>query len=278
MSWSRVEIERRYGQVYGHSGDEYKVQCTNCGTKAMWVNVKKRVLYCFSCGISEHLRDHVISGSMYHTVSAKKKEVVSVFPNNFKWFREIDNENLQHFHYIDMRGIDPKSVLWGISGDYCIFPIWKDKKVVYWQGRAIYPVKPKTKNPSKEVSGYGKSDLLYNYEDEHGVKPREYVLLVEGVFDALTVDGLAMMGKLVSEKQAKLISCLMPKKIYQVLDADANSDSYEENRKTLRKYAPFAPIIDVKLPEGDPNSLGQAVVWSLIYRSGAIKGKEVVHR
>jgi len=274
MIWTRQEVERRYGKVYGRSGYEFKVECIACGTKAMWVNVKKNLYYCFSCGAKGATQNRVLSGSTYTVVTPEKK-AESVLPEGFRLFKEKEDWNSHHTDYLHQRGVDPHSLMWGVAGDYCVFPVWHNRKIVYWQSRAIYPIKPKTRNPSKAVSGFGKSDVLFNYADEEGVKPRRYVLLVEGVFDALAVDGLAMLGKILSDAQAILISQLLPKKVYQILDADAGPETRNHNRQVLRRHLPFVPIFDVKLPDGDPASLGQAVVWSLITRSSVEMCKSV---
>ena len=267
---TRDDVERRFGQVYSRSGPEFKVLCPACSVKSMWVNIKKDAYYCFSCGFRGLMGSRVVSGSMHTHVDPETKKIESILPKDFKWVKVREPWNNSHWEYVYGRGIDPASFVWGISGDYCVFPLWRDGKIIYWQGRNTMPFKPKTINPSKEKCGWGKSQLLYNYENEHGIIARKYVYLVEGVFDALTIGGLGMMGSVLSMDQAQLVSALMPKKIYQVLDSEVEKEKYTYNRNILRRMMPMTEILDVHLPEGDPNSLGQAEVLSLIARTSII--------
>lgn len=70
---------------------------------------------------------------------------------------------------------------------------WKDS-IVGWAGRAI--------DPGREPRYYANTPAHYLYHNANLYKDRKYVILVEGIFDALSIDGVATQGAKVSDEQA----------------------------------------------------------------------------
>jgi len=78
-----------------------------------------------------------------------------------------------------------------------IFPIYKDAKLVFYQGRALIDsMIKKYENPSVD-----KKAVLYNY-DEIFTYSKKPLFVVEGFFDAFLINGCALIGKNITKEQA----------------------------------------------------------------------------
>ena len=81
-----------------------------------------------------------------------------------------------------------------------IIPIYWKGNIVGYTGRAIVDnVKPKYYNNYE-------ANVLFNYDNQH--KDNKFVLVMEGPFDAMAVDGIATLGDHISESQADIIESL----------------------------------------------------------------------
>jgi len=78
-----------------------------------------------------------------------------------------------------------------------IIPIYKDKQLIFYHGRSLIDklIKPKYTNSSGERGG-----ILYNYDTifTYSEKP---IFITEGWFDAFLIDGVAVIGKFVTDEQ-----------------------------------------------------------------------------
>ena len=83
--------------------------------------------------------------------------------------------------------------------DRVIIPFYQDGKVVGYTGRKIKPGKPKYLTDSQ--SGY-----VFNIDQQH--RNREYVIVVEGQFDAIAIDGVAIMTNDPNDAQVARINSL----------------------------------------------------------------------
>lgn len=110
-------------------------------------------------------------------------------------------------HYLKDRCIDSKLYDFYLSdgsGKYgkkwkgrIIFPIYKDAKLVFYQGRALVDsMIKKYENPSVD-----KQAVLYNY-DEIFTYSKKPLFVVEGFFDAFLINGCALIGKNITKEQA----------------------------------------------------------------------------
>lgn len=92
----------------------------------------------------------------------------------------------------------------------------------YWQGRTVgYTARWIGKPPSKKIPKYFSAqqpDYIYNTEC---IKPdRKFILVVEGPFDAIAIDGVAVLSNRISEAQARWLNS-QGKRIVIVPDIDA---------------------------------------------------------
>lgn len=94
--------------------------------------------------------------------------------------------------------------------DRAILPFYHEGKIVGWTARKIKPGKPKYLTDAQP--GY-----VFNIDNQKN--NREYVIVVEGQFDAIAIDGVAIMHNEPNEVQATRINSL-GKKVIAVPDRD----------------------------------------------------------
>jgi hypothetical protein len=107
-----------------------------------------------------------------------------------------------------MTSIKTDGVHW--TRPYVLIPFTYDNKIVGWCARFLDNKIPKFINHTQPGYVFG-TDLQH--------KDWQHVLVVEGIFDALSIDGLAVMHNTVSDSQARLIRNL-GKQITVVPDQD----------------------------------------------------------
>lgn len=171
--------------------------------------------------------------------------------------------------YLSNRGISGDSVSkWGIGWDSearrVVIPAFDDaghkrfviKRAVFSSQNPRYLYWPE-----KEVTGWGKSDLLFGAgQIDLGMVRSDGLVLVEGSIDTILQhqDGftntVGILGTGISEAQRKVIARIRPPKIFLFFDKDtAGIHNIEIAVKLLRKY----PLYVVKYPKGksDPAEL-----------------------
>jgi hypothetical protein len=152
-------------------------------------------------------------------VSLFTREVA--FPDRTKPLLSEGNELLQEpiLEYLISRKIDPLEHQLYYSLDSkmlrrVIIPFWRDNKLIYWQARSIdKDVKPRYLNcvVTKEAVMFN-YDQLYSYDDAP-------LFITEGVFDALAVNGMAIMGAGLNEAKIEVLKRSKRRKIF-VVDRD----------------------------------------------------------
>lgn len=116
--------------------------------------------------------------------------------------------------YIDQRGMNLDWYPWHWSLEYrdrLIIPFFYNSKIVGWTGRKINPGKPKYLTQSQP--GY-----VFNIDNQQSWK-RQYVIVTEGQFDAIAIDGVAIMHNDPNETQSNRINSLN-KEVILVPDHD----------------------------------------------------------
>lgn len=284
-------ISQQFGTIYAQDGDNYKVICTFCGKKALWVHIDKRVYHCFACESSGLLGSLIpaykikLVGDINSLVDGIQKTIktttdLSVLP--FGYHRVLDRSQfVDGWDYIASRDINPEKIEWGYFDPmHVCFPVRENHKVVYWQARAIYKrIKQKTVNPSKMRTGFGKENFVFRLDDLSTTTP---AVIVEGIFDALTVNGVAMLGKVCSSVQAQKILSKKPPVIFVCYDADTWDKPQEWKEKERGTFIPYVlrtvallrsmtkhtPVVPLHLQsQEDPADLGKLKMHSLILRT-----------
>jgi DNA primase len=107
-----------------------------------------------------------------------------------------------------MTSIKTDGVHW--TRPYVLIPFTYDNKVIGWCARFLDNKIPKYINHSQPGYVFG-TDLQHN--------DWQYVIVTEGIFDALSISGLALMHNTISDSQARLIRSL-GKEVVVVPDQD----------------------------------------------------------
>jgi len=161
-----------------------------------------------------------------NTTIAKIEPEVLEYPENFYPLKDadinLDKWALVARHYLkDDRHIDPNSYPFMIAHKSkkdirlnkwvgrIIIPIFKDNKLVYYQGRDLTGKKlKKYESPavSKDNVIYGFDKLFKDYDQP--------LYIVEGWFDAEVIGGIALMGNTISSSKIAWINKSTREKVY----------------------------------------------------------------
>lgn len=173
-------------------------------------------------------------------MDAKSLEEWSTWIELQGW-ENTDQELINAFCYLrNNRGIDPYSFpfYWTNKIGFknrIIIPFYKDGKVVGYTARATNDAKPKF--ISEQQPGY-----VFNLDRQHN--DRKFVIVCEGPFDALSIDGCALLGAEIKDSQNWLLKQL-GKEIILVPDRD------HEGPKTVEQALEYGWSVSMPdWPEG----------------------------
>jgi len=195
--------------------------------------------------------------SFYQKEDNKKSETIQL-PKEFKSLSDNTDTSIikQHaLRFLRKRGIDKEHIKRynlgycseGIYNNRVIIPSYNsDGKLNYFVGRDFYNSNFKYKNPPfpKDIIGF---DLYINWSLP--------IVLVEGVFDAMSIKGNAipLFGKSILSQLEKKIVEKKVNSIFIVLDGDAFNDAIQ----MVEKFTDNGISVNfVKLDGQDPNDLG----------------------
>ena len=231
--------KRQRGGFIVNGGDAVSYHCFNCGFKASWqpgrtISAKMRKLMRWL-----NMSDDTISQLSLEALRLNENsnaEVRSVVPTfeeralpmdarsledwsnwiELQGWENADQELINAFCYLqNIRKIDPYSYpfYWTNKVGFknrIIIPFYKDGKIVGYTARATNEAKPKF--ISEQQPGY-----VFNLDAQHN--NREFVIVCEGPFDALSIDGCALLGAEIKDSQNWLLKQL-GKEIILVPDRD----------------------------------------------------------
>lgn len=143
------------------------------------------------------------------------------FPDRCKPLLSDGHEGLQEpiLEYLLNRKIDPLVHTFYFSLDpkmlrRVIIPYWRDNKLIYWQARTIdKDVKPRYRNC--EVA---KDAVIYGYDQLHSYEVAP-LFVTEGVFDAIMVDGISILGSSLNQAKLEILKRTKRRLIF-VIDRD----------------------------------------------------------
>jgi DNA primase len=193
-------------------------------------------------------------------------EVVELYlPYEFKpLWKPVDSFEYKHaINYLKKRGISGYDIIryrmgYCESGQYggrIIVPSYGvDGKLNYFIARAYHDTNMKYKNPpvSKNVVVF-----------EEQINWNEPIVLVEGVFDAISVrrNAIPMLGKFLPKKlEVKLLENQV-KTVYILLDDDARTEALQLEQK-LKSFG--MNVSQVSVSGGDAGELGFQKTWEFI--------------
>lgn len=125
----------------------------------------------------------------------------------------ITEETIPAIEYIYSRGLTIDDFEFYVSPDLkdrLIIPFYYDRKLVGFTARKLTPGKPKYY--SEQTPGY-----VFNLDNQRW--HNKYVIVTEGPFDAISINGVALLGAEIMEKQALLINNLQ-KQVIVLPDRD----------------------------------------------------------
>lgn len=223
--------KRQRGGFIMNAGDAVSYHCFNCGFKASWqpgrtisqkMNKLMRLLNMPDDIISqlrlEALRLNENSNATVRQVIPKFEERTlppeSQPINN--WLNDVPEKLIPVLEYIAQRKLylDSYNFYWtpkiGFS-NRLIIPFYKDQVCVGYTARAVNDTKPKY--ISEQQPGY-----VFNL-DQQNPYDRQFVIVCEGPFDAISIDGCALLGAEIKDSQNWLLKQL-GKEIILVPDRD----------------------------------------------------------
>jgi len=127
-----------------------------------------------------------------------------------------------------------------------VFPIYINKELKFWQARkVVYVEEPKYTSPPG-----AKSTVLYGYD----WLTSNRAVLTEGIFDALnTENGVALLGKTISDEQIKLLAAKNISDVTVLLDGDAWRTAHSVAHRVAERLWTADHVRVARLPYGkDP--------------------------
>jgi DNA primase len=213
----------------------------------------------------DELRD-IVGNTYYPKYEKTSEEKTLILPKEFipLWDGTDTNPEYKNaMEYLKKRDITQREILkYGIG--YCVEGLYryriiipsydKDTTLNYFVGRDYYGGGMKYKNPrvSKDVVGF-----------ESMVDWNQPVILCEGVFDAIAIkrNAIPLFGKTLPPKLLKRLVEHKIKKLYLILDADAQKDSM----KIVDKLISYQIDVNmITLKDKDPSELGFEKTINLI--------------
>lgn len=231
---------RSRGGFITYADDGATYHCFNCQFKASWqpgrlLSKKMRQLMRHL-----HMPDDMINQMALEALRQNEGQTVEyrsvvpefaerALPMDSRSFSEWANESnipeglSKCIEYVADRGLDPLAYPYYYSdkvgfGNRIIVPFMFKNKLVGWTARAMGDNKPKY--ISEQQPGY-----VFNLDNQD--TDREFVLVMEGPFDALSVDGCAILGAEINDSQNWLLRQLN-REIILIPDRDHDGPSTVE--------------------------------------------------
>jgi hypothetical protein len=229
------DTRKRGGVLFNEDGFQY--HCFNCGFKAGWTPgrlLSKNTKNLFQwMGMPtdeinklnlEALRnkEDIPKAVKTFNFDLQEKELPEDSESIISWARDLSRLNSElrdKFYsiveYVDNRGFDPydERFYWSPAPGYAdrvLIVFRQDGKIVGYTGRKVTEGKPKYLTDAQP--GY-----VFNIDRQ--IEDREYLIVVEGQFDAIAVDGVAIMSNDPNPTQIARINQL-GKKVIVVPDRD----------------------------------------------------------
>jgi len=221
------------GPRAGFKFDEKTVgyNCFNCGHKSLYdpydpesdgsmPDTMIKILDAFNIPDDEW-KQVLLSGMAFNGRKVKPKEqYIEIEPAEIelpKHFYPLVEDDTDKWSIIARdylehdRGIDPDKHRFFLSTGKAdtkytkwkgrvIIPIYKDDKLVHYQGRSLIKMKLKYLSPTTP-----KDKIIYGY-DKLFKNPDLPLYVVEGYFDAVSIDGVAMFGNQLTKEQIKWLN------------------------------------------------------------------------
>lgn len=227
------DTRNRGGFIVNDSSISYS--CFNCGFKSSWrpgwhISYKFRKLLRWLQADENTIQWLVIEAvRLKDTVSPDAIPATEVIPVDFaarklpddsasfsQWSTQLSLTNEQYLvpsqliqavEYVSGRGIDVQKYQFYLSSDTAynmhrrvIIPLyWHDRLIGYTARALDHATQPKF---------HSSHEPNYVFNVNHQLPNSQFVIVCEGPFDAMSIDGVAVLGSSVSETQADIIDAL----------------------------------------------------------------------
>jgi predicted RNA-binding Zn-ribbon protein involved in translation (DUF1610 family) len=271
------QIDSALGSPFDGNATEVQYACPRCGNtskkKHLSINYEKGVFQCWKCNfggsvlyLAKYLGMEVRrpaadwSKSIRHVFSSHKKPILDdVYDNELELEYPCDVKPIhpasRAMSYLAARGVN-----WHTANHYKMVESVGDSKwsnrifipslangvPVYWVARSMNPNATSKYLTPVDID---KKFYLFNFQE---VKKYSYVVITEGVFDAIAagINATALFGKHASESQIQQLVSANFDNYLICLDSDARKDAEQlANRLDAHKKSVYM----VSLPQGkDP--------------------------
>lgn len=206
---------RQRGGYISHSTGGFSYHCFNCGFKTSWqpgrqISNKNKKFFNWLNVPSYMINDWSIEALKLLDNNSNSKKEYKEFLEKALPLESIPlkdavveyPESIECLEYILSRGLDLESIDWHYSPtpgykDRIVIPFYHNKKLVGYTARKIHKGSPKYLSESQ--SGY-----VFNVDNQNF---RNKILLVtEGPFDALAIDGVGILTNVPNDQQAAIIN------------------------------------------------------------------------
>jgi transcription elongation factor Elf1 len=185
-------------------------------------------------------------------------------------------DNRKAYNYLRKRGVNPLDIInyeigYCDRGDYegrVIIPSFDEHGMLnYFIARDYTNVQFPYINPSKDVSRIIGWEYYINWNDP--------VIIVEGVFDALTIkrNTIPLFGKVIHDTLLKKLLSANTNRVYIALDEDARKDAIKQCEKLL-SYG--IEVYFVEINEGDINKMGFEKFLEILEQTPPLNFKRIM--
>ena len=228
-------------------------RCPECkGRKKLEVSAGRRVWSCHKCGVGGRLETaEVRCLRIASSLNQRPPDLVPAEPGSLWWGYLKHGRKLPERLIRELRphhgGPDPWLV-------YFPFYDWGSEQPCYFTSRTVLPGAGSVYwHPPTEMYPRRKSTVLWGLHRIH--KPLPVVVVCEGVLDAVWLpNGVAGLGKTLSEAQVEILNRITTEEIVVMLDGDVDLSAHRMADKIARRSNRHVSVVE--LPTGvDPDDL-----------------------
>jgi len=219
-----------------------KYNCFNCGASPSYTKNSTYIHQDFRAvlnayGITDDEIDLEIGKNFFNKeqlVLAKKTKELKIaeveLPINSYAVTQVDENDMWTVvakEYLESRGLTLADHTWYLSThlefrDRLIIPYFKDGKVIYWQARSFDDfAKKRYINPNVPIE-----PILFGYEELHKHTDSP-LFIMEGVFDAISVGGISMLGSKLYKQRIDAFTKSRRRKIFVIDKKDKQNNGYK---------------------------------------------------
>lgn len=220
----------RAGFTFDHDG-KVGYHCFNCGLKSKYDPTEhitlsenmKKVLTAFGVPESDYKYIYVSSLKQNSTPKTKEKVDTNLEPPEIKLpthFYKLGSKpddiwSAIAYEYLRIRKFTPEDYTFFLSTNdkwlgRLIIPIYKNRKIIYYQGRKM---DDSIEGPKYRAPFASRECVFFNYKEifKHTEDP---LFIVEGFFDAWLLNGVAIFGNDFTPQQIEILNKSPRKKVY----------------------------------------------------------------